>query len=113
MSNPYTAPNNSMGQAAQTTFEPEIFALRGRLGRVRYLAYSFVINIVILLLGSVIIGVVVAIIRPHNPRVLSTLGSFLYVPILAPILAFTIILAKRRLNDLGQSGWLSLLLIVP
>jgi uncharacterized membrane protein YhaH (DUF805 family)/Tfp pilus assembly major pilin PilA len=113
VNNPYAASNTStdgnMPQQAGQTYEPEIFALNGRLGRIRYLAYGIIINIVIMVVAGVLLGVLAAVIGSSNPGVFGILGFLIYVP----ILAVSFILAKRRLNDLDQSGWLGLLLIVP
>jgi hypothetical protein len=41
MSNPYAAPDAVLSDVAEDeTYEPQIFSVNGRIGRLRYLAYS-------------------------------------------------------------------------
>lgn len=107
MSNPYTAPNAVLSEPADETYEPSLFAINGRIGRIRYLAYSFVSTFVLLF----VLGIVAAIVIPMfmNEGAVYALMALIYVP----SIALMFILARRRLNDLDHSGWWSLLLFVP
>lgn len=109
MDNPYsaTAVDLSESNDVHETYYPQIFAVNGRIGRVRYLAYSYgAIFLTILVLG-VLYAILAEFSGMKNTAVLASL--LIYIPILA--IAF--IMAIRRLNDLDQSGWQSLLLLVP
>lgn len=110
MDNPYVAPDAVLTAPAtdDVPYEPSMFSLHGRIGRLRYLAYSFALSLIVMLIGgvfSVIVGSVT-----HSPGVaMIVLGVAIYIPSFA--LAF--IMAKRRLNDLDHSGWMSLLMLIP
>ncbi len=110
MSNPYAASNTSMDEAVQPTYEPEIFALSGRLGRIRFLAYTIIAYIVTVVAAGVLLAVLAAVIGANNPVAFGTLAFLLYF---LPLLISGFVLAKRRLNDMDQSGWLGLLLLIP
>lgn len=81
------------------TYTPSIFELRGRIGRVRYLAYGFVFGILVLLAAA--IGATVA-----GDAAATWLSA-------AATAAFGILLGVRRLHDLGRSGWFALGMLVP
>ena len=117
MTNPYASPEAAMSDFSteDETYEPKIFSTQGRIGRLRYLGYSSFVSFVML----IVIGIVAAVLIPALSHKSGTghgsdgpavaLVGLMYIPLLA--IAF--IMAKRRLNDLDHSGWLSLLLIVP
>ncbi|TCS37386.1 uncharacterized membrane protein YhaH (DUF805 family) [Paucimonas lemoignei] len=110
MDNPYLAPDAVLTAPAadDITYEPSIFSLHGRIGRIRYLAYSFALSLIVLVIGGVFSAIVVGV--TQNPAVaMIVLGIAIYIPSFA--LAF--IMAKRRLNDLDHSGWMSLLMLIP
>jgi uncharacterized membrane protein YhaH (DUF805 family) len=115
MNNPYIAPAADLSHAgsSNTRYEPKVFAVNGRIGRLRYLAYLMLMS----LLGGLVIGIFAGIAAVLGALVNPLLGGVLYIIVALllyiPMLAMTVILAKRRLNDLGQSGWLYLLMFVP
>jgi uncharacterized membrane protein YhaH (DUF805 family) len=82
-----------------------MYQLHGRIGRLRYLAYVFGIFVVInfsLLLLSIPLGAISA-------------GTSLFLVALSlPLnIVSIIIFSRRRLNDLGHSGWFTLLTFIP
>ncbi|SHH04779.1 DUF805 domain-containing protein [Massilia sp. CF038] len=107
MSNPYNAPAADMSHGSEgvTTYEPKILALNGRIGRLRYLAYSFVFGI----LAMFALGIIAAVTMAISPKLMLGVVGVLYIP----VFAVTFILARRRFNDMDRSGWFSLLLIIP
>lgn len=93
------------------TYEPTVFAVNGRIGRLRYLAYSFTTAFIL----SVVLGIV-------GGNAVSGLfsggevnvGSMIVIGLLyLAIIVTSLIIARRRLNDLNRSGWWLLLLLVP
>lgn len=89
---------------APETYMPRMFQTRARIGRVRYLAYctvlTFLSAICLLILEAMAgdsKGALFAV------RCLSVFAS----------LSLTIIMAARRLHDLGHKSWPGVLLIVP
>lgn len=106
--NPYSAPQASVSDDYAEFYEPAVFSFSGRIGRLRYLAYSLAWNFaffgVAFLLGAVVgfIGEGFAI-----------LGIILIGIAYVGSIVAVFVLAIRRLNDLNQNGWLSLLMIIP
>ncbi len=80
---------------------PRIFSVKGRIGRIRYLAYSLVGTLLL------IPAVVFATVFPDNIAALYLILSY------AAAVSFHILLSKRRFNDMNQSGWFSIVLIIP
>jgi uncharacterized membrane protein YhaH (DUF805 family) len=87
------------------TYEARMMQLHGRIGRIRYLAYQFA--------SSLLIGVLIAFL---GAALTSMIPSFMaWLPILSLPLYFAsfFIFGRRRLNDLGHSGWFILLILIP
>lgn len=106
MSNPYSMPQAQLTErVGDDTYMPKLFSLEGRIGRVRYLGYGFAIGMLMIPLMFVmtLLGGLGGAFGGMGGMVL---GYVIYI-------AATFVLARRRLNDLGKSGWLSLLLLVP
>ncbi len=114
MNNPYTATTADLSTpgGADATYQPRVFAMSGRIGRVRYIAYSMAISMAIMLAFMAVMAVM---------AVSMGMGSFagagifmlLAVLLMIPAFGFGFVLAIRRAHDMGQSGWLSLLIMVP
>ena len=112
MTNPYSMPQAELSEpAGNDTYTPKFLSLDGRIGRVRYLAYSIgagllMIPVMLLLVGmSAFTGSIAD----------SAAGGSVFGAIISYGLSFaiTVILARRRLHDLGKSAWLGVLLFVP
>jgi uncharacterized membrane protein YhaH (DUF805 family) len=104
VTNPYSPPQTMVNDVAQDgeTYQPRVFQWNGRIGRLRYLAYSIGLTLLLmpvymglLALGSASLAFVAA--------VLIFLGGG----------AISITLGKRRLNDMGYKGWQSVGLLIP
>jgi uncharacterized membrane protein YhaH (DUF805 family) len=112
LNNPYHAPSADLSQPelAAGTYDPQVFAVNGRIGRLRYLAFSMLMGLLTFALIFVVaaIGGVLMAVTKSNTIMMVMLG-LAYIP----AIAVTIILAKRRFNDMGHSGWMSLLMFVP
>lgn len=106
MNNPYHAPEADLSGAAASdqTYEPAMFAVDGRIGRLRLAAYSFALTAALLLMAALLFSLMIGV--PAGMGLLRSLG---FVPVLAVMFAMAI----RRLNDLDRAGWWSLLLLVP
>lgn len=80
-----------------------VMSVRGRIGRVRLLAWSLV------LIGAVF-GTVLLV------ALMSSLSKDLAAAIVPMLLAakiFSLVFIARRMNDLGFNGWYSLLTLIP
>ncbi|MFZ5561960.1 MAG: DUF805 domain-containing protein [Pseudomonadota bacterium] len=125
MQNPYARPTASVAPISPTldaldpdaaTFQPAVFSTRGRIGRLRYLAYTGGVNLLAVLAGvamAVFAGTGVAGAEPAPPENVALAGIALIVAPCLAALVYAFVAARRRLNDLDQSGWLALLLLVP
>lgn len=118
MSNPYSMPQSELTEAGSNdTYMPKFFALSGRIGRVRYLGYSFAAGLLmfpVMIVLMVVGGMFTAAAGAAGARgAAAGLGILSMVVISGLSLAVTFILARRRLNDLGQTGWLGLLVLIP
>lgn len=110
--NPYTAPGAALSglAAGKDTYEPRLWAWSGRIGRLRYMAYLFMVSLLNMVPVTILMGILGAAgILSHNQEALMGLSALFYLP----LLVFSFVLAKRRFNDVNRSGWFSLLLWVP
>lgn len=105
--NPYQGParTESLTPAIDNSYEPRVFALQGRIGRLRYVAYYTASMLVIVPIAM--IATVIGKIGGETPAVV-----LLGLGILAA-LVHMLALGVRRLNDLNRSGWLLLLMAIP
>ncbi len=109
--NPYQAPTSDVSQqGGNQTYQPKILTANGRIGRLRYLAYSLV-GYAFLIPGMAIMAL--AGFNPEEPSVFSGIGGILLLLGYLALIVYVFILAKRRFNDLDKTGWMSLLLIIP
>jgi len=110
LNNPYTAPTAEMAdQDGNETYTPKIFAVSGRIGRLRYIGYHWLATMLMVM----IIGVLAAITIPMAGHGGSAAVGLLVLPFYGLLFAISIIYARRRLHDLDQSGWMSLLVLIP
>jgi uncharacterized membrane protein YhaH (DUF805 family) len=111
MTNPYSAPGAAMSGLPEQleTYEPKVFAWKGRIGRLRYLAYVSAMSILMLLLFVLVLAIASATRMENGESAMVVWSALLYLP----AVAVSLVIAKRRLNDLDRSGWFSLLTLVP
>lgn len=93
------------------TYEPQIFSLKGRIGRLRYMGYTWLLMIICgFAIGFIAAVAVPALAGSGKPGA----GFAIFMIVLyGPVIAVSLIMAMRRLHDLNNSGWLSLLSLVP
>lgn len=110
--NPYSAPSADLSrlESSQDSYAPRLWAWRGRIGRLRYMAYLLAAALANMLPVTILMGVLGATgFLADKQDAIVAISTLLYLPLL--VLSF--VLAKRRLNDVNRSGWFSLLLWVP
>ena len=107
--NPYDAPRAPVGDLDDgATQDIKILGASGRLGRVRYIAYSF--GLMVLL--SILLGALAALLG-------FTVGAdsiLTYIILGIGYIAMMVIgvrLTIQRCHDFDMSGWLSLVMFVP
>lgn len=110
--NPYQAPNANVDQVSEDlTYQPKIFTAKGRIGRLRYLAYTLAMYLLLIPAG-ILIGIISAIFGIDS-GVSQTFMIICAALVYITLIVFYFILLKRRFNDMGHSGWMSLLFLVP
>jgi len=105
--NPYSAPSAGVARPQQYG-EVKVLSARGRLGRLRYLAYSVGIG---LLVNAITFGLIAALSPTGQSGSMATLGIAGLISIFAIVISFFLVI--QRLHDMNASGWLSLLILVP
>lgn len=107
---PYTPPQRELIDE-QTEFGPiRIFSAKGRLGRLRYIAYSIGVSLVIYLF----MGILLAALGVVMDEGMLGAGTALITSLgLLTMLFVNVLLTIQRCHDFNVSGWLSLLLLLP
>jgi uncharacterized membrane protein YhaH (DUF805 family) len=107
--NPYNPPSAEVADIHTTSSgyqDIKLWSAKGRVGRLRYLAY-----ISIGYLAMFVVGLVAGIIA-------GVAGSPSAVPVLVglaaiPYVIFSILMLIQRTHDMGWSGWAALLTLIP
>lgn len=111
--NPYAAPGSDVSVDADREYEPGIFAMSGRIGRIRYLAYSTIYNFITFAVVGILAAILIPMMVASSDGGADPAMAFLALIIYVPVIAVFFIVVRRRLHDLDKSGWWSLLLLVP
>lgn len=109
---PYAPPlaDVSEGVAGFATLKP--FGVDGRIGRLRFLAWSMVLSLVTMAVVSVFAIIGLALVSSDSTASLIIGGILAFFLCLAFLIA-SIMISAQRLHDIGWSGWLWLLNLVP
>lgn len=104
--NQYAPPTAEVADVqASTTGELKFFSSQGRIGRLRYLAYSTGASVIHSILTTVL---TLALGGSTGPAAIAvTIVAFI------ALLWFSIITGIKRCHDIGISGWWSLTVIIP
>jgi uncharacterized membrane protein YhaH (DUF805 family) len=111
--NPYQPPRAEVSDVHRggTGFqEVKVWSSKGRIGRLRYLAYLMGGYILFAMTMGVVTGLSAAI---GGPAMVATLGSVLIIVAVIPYLVLSVLTAIQRCHDIGWSGWMALLSLVP
>lgn len=113
MNNPYSATTADLSTpgGGDAPYQPKVFAMNGRIGRVRYIAYSMGITMALMLVLGVLLAIMAVVVGlgGGGEGMIMLMAVLFYIP----LFAVGFILAIRRAHDMGHSGWLSLLILVP
>jgi uncharacterized membrane protein YhaH (DUF805 family) len=101
MQNPYGAPRAAVGERAEQFQPVKVFAVSGRIGRARYIVYSVVVTMLLMLVA----GASVALLGAFGMAVLVVAYIAMFV--------ISIMLTIQRSHDFNMTGWFSLLALVP
>jgi uncharacterized membrane protein YhaH (DUF805 family) len=113
---PFTPPSaNVVGSGDDNeSYEPEMFSIQGRIGRLRYLAYTTLVNFLLGMVVALLIGMIAASSGgPEAEMDIGIVSGALVAIIYILMFAAMFIFAKRRFNDLNRSGWFSIGLLIP
>jgi uncharacterized membrane protein YhaH (DUF805 family) len=103
--NPYAPPSAKVSDVVSVTDEVQeirLWSAKGRIGRLRYLAYTFASS---LILGCFGVGAI-AIFGP-------AVGGIVYAVLYIPFLVLAVFTGIKRSHDMNWSGWTLLIPIVP
>jgi len=103
-SSPYAPPKAPVAQEWPAAGDLKVFTVQGRIGRLRYLAWTMVLTFAGLLLGALCFGIM---------SMSLVAGGLLGAVLLLAFLVVSIQMGAQRLHDAGWSAWLLLLSLVP
>ncbi|WP_460089376.1 DUF805 domain-containing protein [Pseudomonas sp. H2_D10] len=109
---PYAPPRATVGENLPEYAELKVFTINGRIGRLRYLAWTLVLTVAMLVTAGIISTVGFAI-ATASPTIAIILGSLLGFALFVALVVVSVQIGVQRLHDLGWSGWLYLLNLVP
>jgi len=101
---PYAPPKASSSESLPTFGELKPFGIEGRIGRLRYLAWSLVLILASMPLFGVAAGLL---------AVSEVLGGLVMLALGIGVLVVAVMFGVQRLHDIGWSGWLLLVTLVP
>ncbi|MFY0730508.1 DUF805 domain-containing protein [Pseudomonas sp. NFX15] len=109
---PYAPPRAAVGEdvAQLATLKP--FSFAGRIGRLRYLAWTLVLTLVLMAVCGTFALVALALIGADSTAGL-ILGGLLGLILFVGFAFVGIQISVQRLHDIGWSGWLWLLSLLP
>lgn len=101
---PYAPPRAPVGIATQEFAELKVMSVHGRIGRVRYLAWTLALTLIMLVAaGCCALLATISL----------TLGGLMGAVVAAAFICVSVQIGVQRCHDLGWSGWLLLLNLVP
>ncbi|WP_448695793.1 DUF805 domain-containing protein [Pseudomonas moraviensis] len=109
---PYAPPRANVGESlpAFATLKP--FSVEGRIGRLRFLAWTMVLSLVALPIVGVFALIALGLVSGDSTTGL-IFGGILAVFLFIGFMIVSILFSVQRLHDIGWSGWLWLLNLVP
>ena len=101
---PYSTPKSDVGDGYEEFAELKVFSVSGRIGRVRYLGWSMALLLISLVAYGIAAGIMAA-----SP----IFGGILMIPVVIGAVVVSVQIGVQRLHDIGWSGWLWLLNLIP
>ncbi|AXJ07250.1 hypothetical protein CFN16_24920 [Pseudomonas fluorescens] len=109
---PYAPPRAAVGENLPAFAPLKPFGVEGRIGRLRYLAWSMVLSLVTLPIVSVFALIGLGLVSADSTTGL-IIGGLLAFFLFLGFAIVGILFSIQRLHDIGWSGWLWLLTLVP
>ena len=114
---PYKSPQAgvSSNNATNETYQPKFFSMHGRIGRIRYLAYTLGVYLLMIPFGAVIaaLGGGSSTFSSQGSSATSIIAIILIAILVIVGIFGIVVVTKRRFNDLNHSGWFSVLIFIP
>lgn len=108
---PYASPTSDLKAGTGEVNEYNqsgIFSFSGRIGRLRYLAYPLTLYFLFIFVSGLI-----AALTGIGADGITNSDSLFFMPVWLLMLVYLFVHGVRRLNDIGWSGFLSLLYLIP
>ena len=106
-SNPYAAPKAMVADVDEHGVQPvKIFSARGRMGRLRYLAYNLFAYVLLIVLAVIFGGFAALSGAARNDNTSAILA-------LIPYLVIVGMWTVQRSHDMNRSGWTALVALIP
>jgi len=109
---PYAPPRANVGESLPEYATLKPLGLEGRIGRLRFLAWSMVLSLVTIAVVAVFALAGLALVSSDSTAGL-IIGGILAFFLCLAFFIVSIMICVQRLHDLGWSGWLWLLNLVP
>ncbi|VVM81315.1 hypothetical protein PS662_02336 [Pseudomonas fluorescens] len=109
---PYAPPRAPVGETLPAFGTLKAFTFTGRIGRLRYLAWTMALMLVLLGVAGVFISIGLSLIALTSTVGL-VIGGLVGAALCIAFFVVSIQIIVQRLHDLGWSGWLYLLTLVP
>ncbi|MGY2189450.1 hypothetical protein D3C87_1168680 [compost metagenome] len=109
---PYAPPQARVGESLPEFATLKPFGVEGRIGRLRFLAWSMVLSLITIAVVAVFALVGLALVSSDSTAGL-IVGGILAFFLCLGFLIVSIMISVQRLHDIGWSGWLWLLNLVP
>ncbi|WP_313041822.1 DUF805 domain-containing protein [Pseudomonas sp.] len=109
---PYAPPRAAVGDDLPEFATLKVFTIHGRIGRLRYLAWTLALTVAMLVAAGIISTVGFAV-ATASQTIAIIIGSLLGFALFVALVVVSVQIGVQRLHDLGWSGWLYLLNLVP
>lgn len=110
---PYAPPRAQVGEALAEYSTLKPFSFDGRIGRLRFLAWTMALTLVMLLLVGAVFSFGMTWFLASTSTAVMIVGGLAGLIIALGFAYVSIQFSVQRLHDLGWSGWLWLLNLVP
>ncbi|MBT2375609.1 DUF805 domain-containing protein [Pseudomonas fluorescens] len=109
---PYAPPRAAVGDNLPEFSTLKVFTINGRIGRLRYLAWTLVLTVAMLAITGTlfVVGLGIAAVSPSTATVI---GLLVGIAVFVAFFWVSVQITVQRLHDLGWSGWLWFLHLVP
>ena len=108
---PYAPPTANVAEALPEFAELKPCGIEGRIGRLRYLAWSLVMMAAALVILGIGASVIFAL--GSDTSLLTIIGGLLGTLAVIAMAVVSIQIGVKRLHDIGWSGWLLLVSLIP